>query len=68
MITGENRPRNKYIYEELYEWENITSIAAGFGQTVGVKKDGHVVAIGFIEENKRDGAREWRDIRVKEIQ
>ena len=49
-----------YIDSEFYEWEDIVEIAAGFGQTIGVKSDGTTVAIGYNNDGERDGVKDWK--------
>ena len=62
MITGENVSGSKYIEQEKIDtWENIQDIAAGYGQTLVVKNDGYIDAMGFDDKNKCSGAINWTE-------
>ena len=53
VITGINSPGRKYIDEKILETcTNIVDIAAGYGQTICLTKDGMVKAFGFNDDNK----------------
>lgn len=66
LITGENMSGSKYIDEEKMNiWENIQDIAAGYGQTLVVKSDGYVDAMGFDDKDKCSDAMNWAE-KVKE--
>ena len=44
-------------------WRDIVAISAGSQNTVGLKSDGTVVAVGS-NENNRSNVSDWRDIRL----
>ena len=65
VITGENFPGSSYIDEEIIaECTDIVDIAAGFGQTLCLKKDGTLIAFGFDDEGKVSQARNWTGLKL----
>ena len=64
LITGENEPGTQYIDKEIYEWTQSQDIAAGYGQTLGITKDGNIVGIGLDDFHKRDDAKKWTDMKI----
>lgn len=68
VITGENVPRSKYIdYGVIETCDDIVDIAAGFGHTLCLHKDGTITAFGFDEDNKCTGTQSWKDIKVHDV-
>lgn len=66
LITGKNFPGTKYIDDKkIAKLSNIIDCAAGFGQTLLLKKDGTITAFGFDDENKMHSANTWTSIRCK---
>lgn len=65
-ITGENFPGSYYINENvLKDCTDIVDVAAGFGQTLCLHKNGTVTAFGFPDENKISDIDDWTEkIRV----
>lgn len=64
-ITGENFEHSKYIeYDVLEKCTDIVDIAAGFGQTLCLRKNGTLSVFGFNDENKIKETKMWRDIRI----
>lgn len=63
LITGENRPGTKYIDEDVLNKANakkdIVDIAAGYGQTILIHKNGSISAFGFNEEGKCSEIQKW---------
>ena len=49
------------IYRQCHD---IVDIAAGFGQTVCLKKDGTVIAFGFDDEHKISDTYKWKNVRM----
>lgn len=46
----------------MEDWKNIVQVAAGFDHTVGLKKDGTVVAIGYTDNRRKLDIGHWANI------
>ncbi|SFR59888.1 Regulator of chromosome condensation (RCC1) repeat-containing protein [Pseudobutyrivibrio sp. NOR37] len=64
LITGENKPRMKYINSEIFE-KTYYDVAAGYGQSLFVTSGGSLDAYGFDDNNKQSIADSWDAIKVK---
>ncbi|MBD5504651.1 MAG: hypothetical protein HDR09_13220 [Lachnospiraceae bacterium] len=66
LVTGQNVPNTHYIdIEKISNWENITDIAAGYGQTLVLKDDGYVDSMGFDDNEKRSDILKWESLNVR---
>lgn len=63
IITGQNEANTYYIdKEKVSDWENIKGIAAGYGQTLVIKSDGYVDAMGFDNSEKISDISRWESL------
>lgn len=64
LVTGKNRPNTRYIEEDVLEKANskkdIVDIAAGYGQTILLHKNGSITSFGFDEEGKYSKTLKWK--------
>ncbi len=62
LVTGENESGSEYIdLKKLSVWEDIQDIAAGYGQILVVKSDGHVDTMGFDDDDKCSDVSKWTE-------
>ena len=69
LITGKNQSGTKYIEEDILEEINrrkdVVDIAAGYGQTLCLHRDGTISAFGFDDDGKSSEASKWSDLLVQ---
>lgn len=69
LITGKNQSKTKYIEEDILEEINrrkdVVDIAAGYGQTLCLHRDGTISAFGFDDDEKSSEASKWSDLLVR---
>ena len=68
LITGKNESGTKYIetdkLEQINKKADVVDIAAGYGQTIFLHKDGSVSAFDFDDEQKTNEILKWRNLKM----
>lgn len=68
LITGENESKTEYIktdkLEQINKKADVVDIAAGYGQTIFLHKDGSVSAFNFDDDQKTNKILKWRNLKM----
>ena len=48
----------------MLSWTDIVAVSTGPFQTVGLKSDGTVVAVGYYEDNGQHDISDWKNIKT----